>query len=248
MGRYRATVEYDGTGWHGWQSQPGAPTIQETLEDALATALRTRVSVVGSGRTDAGVHATGQVVHFDLDGDLDTERLHGQLQGLLPRSIAVRDVCRAHAEFHARYDATLRTYHYRVSEHPIAIGRSTRVHLQSTPDWELMNRSAMSLLGEANFSAFCRTASATPNRVCKVSIATWERMSDDGHWRFVVSADRFLHGMVRAFVGTLLEIGSGKRGQDDLVRVLESRDRREAGSAAPARGLTLARVDYPERV
>ncbi len=200
--------------------------------------------MVGSGRTDAGVHATGQVVHFDLDADVEPDALQGRVNGLLPRSIAVRDVSATHAGFHARYDAVLRTYHYHVSEHPVAIGRSTRVHLRPVPDWDRMNRAALSLVRQTDFSAFCRTASATTNRICDVSRATWERMPDDGHWRFVVSADRFLHGMVRAFVGTLLEIGSGKRDEDDLQRALESRDRREAGPAAPARGLILARVDY----
>lgn len=246
MGRYRATVEYDGTGWHGWQSQPGAPTIQESLESALATALRTQVSIVGSGRTDAGVHAAGQVVHFDLDSEVDPDALQGQLNGLIPRSIAVRDVRATHSDFHARYDAVLRTYHYHVSEHPVAIGRSTCVFLRPAPDWELMNEAASTLVQRADFSAFCRTASATTNRVCNVSQATWERMPSDGQWRFVVSADRFLHGMVRAFVGTLLEIGSGKRDLADLQRVIESRDRRQAGPAAPARGLILAKVDYPD--
>ena len=246
MGRYRATVEYDGTGWHGWQSQPGAPTIQESLETALATVLRTQVQLVGSGRTDAGVHATGQVVHFDLDPDVDLNGIQGRVNGLLPRSIALRGLCSTHAEFHARYDAVLRTYHYHASEHAVAIGRNARVHVRPAPDWDRMNRAAEALVQETDFSAFCRTASATPNRVCNVSHAAWERTPDDGHWRFVVSADRFLHGMVRAFVGTLLEIGSGKRAADDLPRVLETLDRREAGPAAPARGLVLARVDYPE--
>ncbi|NNE69133.1 MAG: tRNA pseudouridine(38-40) synthase TruA [Rhodothermales bacterium] len=245
MPRFKATVEYDGTGWHGWQTQAGVPTIQESLEQALATALRTPTPVVGSGRTDAGVHAIGQVVHFDVPPSTDPVRLAGQLNGILPRSVAVRDVAPADESFHARFDAVLRTYHYHVSEHPVAIGRSTRLHLRPAPDWEHMNRAASRLVRTADFSAFCRTQAETTNRVCAVSQAAWEEESQPGQWRFRVSADRFLHGMVRAMVGTLLEIGSGRRPADDLERILESRDRREAGPAAPARGLVLARVDYP---
>lgn len=245
MPRFKATVEYDGTGWHGWQTQPGVPTIQESMEAALATALRTPTPVVGSGRTDAGVHAIGQVVHFDPPPDTNPERLLGQLNGLLPRSIAVHDIRPAADDFHARFEAVQRTYHYRVAEHTTALDRSTRVLVRPCPDWEHMNAGAERLIQTADFSAFCRTQSDTTNRVCTISHAEWEREEPNGLWRFRVSADRFLHGMVRALVGTLLEIGSGRRDVDDIDRILSSKDRREAGPAAPARGLVLARVDYP---
>lgn len=245
MPRFKATVEYDGTGWHGWQTQPGVPTIQESMEAALATALRTPTPVVGSGRTDAGVHAIGQVVHFDPPAGTNPDRLLGQLNGLLPRSVAVRDVRPAADDFHARFDALRRTYHYRIAEHATALDRSTRVSVRPSPDWEHMNAAAQHLIQTADFSAFCRTQSDTTNRVCSISYAGWEPEESEGLWRFRVSADRFLHGMVRALVGTLLEIGSGRRDVNDIERVLLTKDRRAAGPAAPAKGLVLVQVDYP---
>ena len=249
MAIYRLTIEYDGTGWHGWQNQAGVPTIQEAVEHALATALRTQIPVVGSGRTDAGVHASGQVAHFSFDGHVDVDRLRGQLNGILPRSIAVRSIAGARADFHARYMAVLRTYRYRISSVPLALERNSRVLVRPAPDIDRMNRAAASILGTHDFSAFCRTSSQTTNRICELQTASWERFpGTEGAWDFVVAADRFLHGMVRALVGTLLEIGAGKRKEGDIPRILASADRREAGPAAPARGLVLYRVAYPEDV
>ncbi|MBO6575414.1 MAG: tRNA pseudouridine(38-40) synthase TruA [Rhodothermales bacterium] len=242
---YRLTIEYDGSGWHGWQVQAGVPTIQEALEAALATALRTRVPVTGSGRTDAGVHATGQVAHFETTGPVDPDRLMGNLNGLLPRSIAVRDIAGAHPDFHARYSAVLRSYRYRISTLPIALSRTSRVFVRPAPDIARMNQAAADLITRDDYSSFCRTSSETTNRVCAVSRAGWESAAEPGAFDFVVSADRFLHGMVRALVGTLLEIGAGKRPVDDVPRVLAARDRRVAGPAAPAYGLSLETVHYP---
>ena len=245
MAVYRLTVEYDGGGWHGWQTQSGMPTIQEALEDALATALRTRVGVVGSGRTDAGVHAAGQVAHFSFEGAIDPRRLQAQLNGILPRSVAVHGLVSAPEGFHARYSAVRRTYRYRTSVQPRALERHSRLHLLPAPDFEAMNRAAEHLLGEHDFSAFCRVASETENRRCRVSHAAWEKASLEGDWDFVVTADRFLHGMVRTIVGTLLEIGRNKRESGDPIRLLQEGDRTKAGPAAPAKALVLWAVEYP---
>ncbi len=245
MAVYRMTLEYDGSGWHGWQFQPGAPTIQEAVEAALATALGgEEVAVIGSGRTDAGVHAEGQVAHFCPAGDINVNLLLVQLNGILPRSIAVLDISRAADDFHARYGAHRRCYRYRVSTLPVALERHRRVFLRGDPDFQVMNRAAERLLGIQECSAFCRTASATSNRVCNIMKASWIQASRPGHWDFEIAANRFLHGMVRAVVGTLLEIGSGKRPEGDLARILASADRREAGPAAPAKGLSLREVAY----
>ena len=243
---YRFLIEYDGTDFKGWQIQANQPTIQEELEKALAVVLKTRLSVVGSGRTDAGVHARGQVAHVRSVQPLDPFRLRRSLNGLLPRSIVVLSIKQVAEDFHARYDARRRRYHYYVSTAPRALDRHTRWLVRPAPDFDGMNRSAEALLGTHHFGALCRTRSETENRVCTVERARWIAEDRPGDWRFEMAADRFLHGMVRAAVGTLIEIGLGKRPADDLPRVLASQDRREAGAAAPARGLVLEHVAYDE--
>lgn len=244
MPTYRMTVEYDGRDFSGWQIQPNQPTVQQALEEAASTVLRVPVSIVGSGRTDAGVHARGQVAHFEIDHDVDTHSILASLNGILPRSVAVRSLDRAPDEFHARYDARLRRYHYYVTSGFRALDRHTRWRIRADTDFERMNQAAANLVGEHNFSTFCRTQSETENRVCRVDTACWVMESGDGDWRFEITADRFLYGMVRAVVGTLLEIGQNKRPVDDLPRILEKKDRREAGPAAPAFGLILEHVGY----
>ncbi len=246
MSTYRLLIEYDGSSFHGWQIQPDRPSVQAALEEALATALRVSVSVVGSGRTDAGVHARGQVAHFATEAPVNLFRLRRSLNGLLSPSIAVLDVAQAPDGFHARYDARQRLYHYHATVQPRALDQHMRWAIRPEPDWELMNEAAQHLLGEHHFGAFCLTKSETTNRVCTVEYAHWVPELRDGDWRFEIAADRFLHGMVRAIVGTLVDIGHGRRQPDSLPEVLASRDRREAGPAAPAHGLVLERVTYED--
>ncbi len=244
MPTYRLVLEYNGAGFSGWQIQPGLPTVQEAVEEALAIVLRTPVGVVGSGRTDAGVHARGQVAHFRTEMPIDPYRTAGSLNGLLPESVVVLTLDQVQETFHARYGARRRTYTYQVTTAPRAIDRGLRWFLRPAPDFERMNRAAESLVGRKHFGAVCRTSSETRNRVCHVDSARWLAEQRAGDWRFVISADRFLHGMVRAIVGTLVEIGRGYRAEDDLGRILESRDRRLAGPAAPPHGLVLESVEY----
>jgi tRNA pseudouridine38-40 synthase len=244
MPTYRLLIEYNGTDFHGWQIQPGERTVQEEIEKALQVALRQSVRLTGAGRTDAGVHARGQVAHFTTDDTIDPLRLRGSLNGLLDSDIAVQEVSKENDRFHSRFDATERIYVYQISTRPRALDVHMRLVLHSPPDFSVMNDAAETLLGRHDFSAFCRTASETRNRICVVDRASWQAEWRIGDFRFVIAADRFLHGMVRAIVGTLLEIGRGKRPTNDIERIFERMDRREAGPAAPAKGLVLQEVKY----
>lgn len=241
---YRLCIEYDGTDFHGWQIQPNGITIQESLEKALHTVLRAPTAIVGSGRTDAGVHARGQVAHFKTEQPIDPFRLRRSLNGVLPNSIAILSVDEADDAFHARYSARQRRYHYFACTAPRALDRRYRWFLRPAPNFDVMNEAARHLLGQHNFSAFCKTRSETENRICTIARSQWVAEERAENWRFEIVGDRFLHGMVRAIVGTLIEIGRDKRPATDLPRVLASQDRREAGSAAPAHGLVLAHVGY----
>ena len=244
MPTYRLLIEYDGSRFHGWQVQPGHATVQEALESAVFVACRERASVVGSGRTDAGVHARGQVAHIQLQQNLDPYRLRRSLNGILSGGIAVLAVDEVDDGFHARYDARRRRYHYYVSTEPRVLDAHVRWRVMPAPDFEAMNRAAAMLVGRHDFDAFCRTQSETKNRICTVHSAIWQPEARTGDWYFAVEADRFLHGMVRTIVGTLLEVGQGKRSREQLSQVLASRDRRRAGPAVPAHGLVLEQVTY----
>jgi len=244
---YRLDIEYLGTDWHGWQIQPSHPTVQGALETALQTALRYPVSIVGSGRTDTGVHASGQVAHVIFDQPVDDQRLLASLRGLLPHSIAVRSIRCVADGFHARFDARSRQYRYRLGSLPFAIDEAIRWYLRPAPDLDRMNEGAQFLLGRHDFSSFCRTQSETVNRVCAVNTAQWYRVPErDGALDFVIRADRFLHGMVRAIVGTLVEVGQGKRAPESIATILAAANRIEAGFAAPPHGLMLEHVAYPD--
>jgi tRNA pseudouridine38-40 synthase len=242
MQTLRLVIEYDGTSYCGWQRQAADPTIQGALEDALATLLREKVAVAGAGRTDAGVHARGQVASFATSSAMEAPRVAAGLNGILPADIAVLS-CEAVPEtFHARFDAKGRRYSYTISTGPSAIDRRTVWEVGWDLDLAAMSRAASSLAGMHDFTSFCRTGSGVRHHRCDVRTAEWTRSGR--LLRFDIAADRFLHGMVRSLVGTMVDVGRGHTPLDAFLGMLERRDRKEAGPAAPPRGLVLEEVFY----
>ncbi len=244
--RYFIQFAYDGTAYHGWQVQPNADSVQAKLNAALSTLLRTPIDTVGAGRTDTGVHAAQMTAHFDAE-PLDTQWLAEKLNRLLPPDIAVANVRPVKSDAHARFDAQARTYHYYVytQKNPFRRHYATRLHF--TPDYERMNAAARCLLETQDFTSFSKLHTDTKTNLCKVSQARWVQVEEDC-WRFEITADRFLRNMVRAVVGTLLEVGRGKMDEAAFRAVIERKDRCAAGDSVPGNALSLVEVAYPEDI
>ncbi len=242
----RLILEYDGTDFKGWQVQPGHRTVQGELERVLHRLFGTPIRVTAAGRTDAGVHARGQVANFAVDGDLDLDlaRIERAINALLPPDVAVRHADCVHSGFSARRDARRREYAYHVAFERCALGRRYAVWVRGQPDLSAMQEGANGLLGLHDFTSFCVAAQEKENRCCRVMQCLWE--SVDGGLRLHIAADRFLRAMVRSIVGTLLQVGRGARDSRDIGRILEARDRRCAGPTAPPHGLFLERVVYED--
>jgi tRNA pseudouridine38-40 synthase len=242
--RFKMTVEYDGTDFSGWQRQENGPSVQATIEDALAGMLGAPTVVRGAGRTDAGVHALGQVAHFDGRESIPT---HGYVRGLnsvLPRSIAIHSVDPAAPDFDARFSARGKLYRYSIWTAPTRAPLRDRYvwHLRRTLDADLMHQAAQALVGRHDFAAF--RAADCERRTTERTLTRLAVTRTDHLVTIEVEADAFLKNMVRIIVGTLAEIGHGKRPATDMQRLLDGRDRRQGGITAPPQGLTLVRVYY----
>ncbi|MBI4644337.1 MAG: tRNA pseudouridine(38-40) synthase TruA [Deltaproteobacteria bacterium] len=245
MRNIRLLLEYDGAGYHGWQRQKNALTIQEVVEKALAKLIGEPVKLLGSGRTDAGVHAWGQVANFHTASHIPLKAFHAGLNSLLPRDIAVLDAAEAPADFHARKSARAKTYEYRIlnRKEPSPLNRRYAWLVRQTLDLEAMAQAAAMLLGEHDFSAFRASGGSPGHAVRQILAAAWHQGAE-GSLRFSITANGFLRGMVRSLVGTMVEIGQGKRPPEDLSGLLASGDRSGAGATAPAHGLFLVEVVY----
>lgn len=244
MPTFKLTIEYDGTAYAGWQRQPQQPTVQASIEAAIERVTRTPVAVIGAGRTDAGVHALGQVASFRTDERLQPEEWSRALNGLLPRDISVLAAERVADDFHARYDARGKLYEYRIlnRRERSALERGRAWHVRKPLAIEPMREAAGLLVGRQDFSSFQGSPTDCDNPVCDLRrVDIW---SEPPLIHLEVQADRFLRQMVRAIAGTLVEVGLGKRAPKSLKDILEAKDRRAAGVTAPACGLYLVRVDY----
>ncbi len=241
--RYFVTFSYDGTRYHGWQIQPNGDSVQARLQGALSTLLRQEIGVTGAGRTDAGVHARMMVAHFDYDGALDCTQLTYKLNRLLPYDIAVEKVEPVSEEMHARFSATSRTYHYYIHTTKDPFCRAYSCELHYPLDFQKMNEAGLLLTGYDDFGAFCKAGADVKTTLCHVTEARWVQTSPTT-WYFCITANRFLRNMVRAVVGTMIDVGRGRLSLVDFCKVIEGKRRTEAGESMPGNALFLEKIEY----
>lgn len=247
MARYFIIFSYDGAAYHGWQIQPNAKTVQQTLEDALSLLLRTPTTVVGAGRTDSGVNAIKMTAHIDLNADTDTQQLKYKLNKILPHDIAIADIVRVKDDAHARFDALSRRYSYYVTTSKSPFARRYACRVSPDIDFQAMNVAAATLPQYTDFTSFSKLHTDVKTNNCRVTHASWRRI-DDSHWVFEIEADRFLRNMVRAIVGTLLMVGRGKLSIEDFGKIIDKKERCAAGDSAIAEALFLSEVKYPQEI
>lgn len=242
--RYFLHLAFLGTNYHGWQRQPNAASVQQTLEEALSTLLRTPICTTGAGRTDTGVHAHHMVAHFDSPAPLDAPRFLNRLNRLLPPDIAALLLHPVPPSAHARFSATARTYHYHISLRRDPFLTATALYVPYPLDFPLMQQAADILLPVTDFASFCKANADSHTTICHLTDAQWFQV-DDHHWFFRISADRFLRNMVRAIVGTLLDVGRHHTTLDQFSQIIQAHTRSAAAQSIPPQGLTLHHIDYP---
>ncbi|TXK52904.1 tRNA pseudouridine(38-40) synthase TruA [Pontibacter qinzhouensis] len=244
--RYFLEIAYDGTRYHGWQTQPNAHTVQEVLDDCLSKVLRYPISSVGSGRTDTGVHASQQFVHFDVPEPLEVKQACYRFNRLLPPDIVAKQLYAVPDAAHARFDAFARTYHYRITLAKDPFQRYHAYYLNCQPNVQHMNEAAAVLLRYHDFTTFSKVKGDTKHYNCNIYEAVWQQEGNE--LLFTIRANRFLRGMVRLVVGTLIDVGKGKRSIAEFEAAVASQNRKNASGAAPAEGLYLAKVEYPQQI
>ncbi|WP_109832849.1 tRNA pseudouridine(38-40) synthase TruA [Reichenbachiella versicolor] len=243
--RYFLELAYHGGIYHGWQVQPNAITIQQVLNEALSTILRSEIETIGSGRTDTGVHATKQIAHFDHDQQLP-ENLIGKLNSLLPKGIAIYSCKPVKEDASARFEASSRSYIYKMNKQKDPFSDGLSYFYRISLDLKAMNDCCTVIKKWTDFESFSKVHTDVHTFNCKIIDARWEE--DNEGYRFYVSANRFLRGMVRALVGTMILAGERKISVDDFQKILEAKDRKKAGRSVPAHGLYLSAVEYPEEI
>lgn len=244
--RYFIELSYNGKPYHGWQKQPDAISVQEVLEQALSTLMRSTIEIVGAGRTDAGVHAKQIFAHFDVEERLNEEQLKYRLNNILPKDIAIHKVFEVNAEAHARFDAQSRSYDYVIVNQKDVFNYEYSYYVKQELNVDLMNEAAKILLEYEDFKCFSKSKTDVHTYNCNVTFANWTKIGNT--MVFTISANRFLRNMVRAVVGTLLEIGLEKVPVSHMHDVIKSRDRGQAGTSVPGHALYLTKVEYPETI
>ena len=254
--RYFIFFGYDGTNYHGWPIQPNANSVQQELQHALSTLLRGNVEVVGAGRTDTGVHARRMAAHFDWTNTTDEDatptngklpmpldQLVYRLNRILPRDIAVYEVKEVDSEMHARFSATSRTYHYYIHTRKDPFERHYSLQMHYPLDFDKMNEAAEHFLHHDDYAAFCKAGGDNKTTICHVTTAKWVQTSPTT-WYFEITANRFLRNMVRAVVGTLIDVGRGRITMEQFLDILHNGTRSDAGESMPGNALFLEKVDY----
>ncbi|MBM1106278.1 tRNA pseudouridine(38-40) synthase TruA [Aurantibacter crassamenti] len=244
--RYFIEFSYFGKAYHGWQVQPNAITVQRVLEEAFSTIMGQEISLVAAGRTDAGVHAKQMFAHFDSDEIENSDDLVFRLNSLLPEDIAVKCIFDVPHDSHARFNATERTYEYWLVQQKNPFYTDEAHYVNRSLAVDKMNDAATLMLSYSDFECFSKSKTEVHTYLCDLKKAEW-RMVDD-RLVFTITADRFLRNMVRAIVGTLLEVGLGKWNLDDVKNILESKNRSKAGASVPAKGLYLVAIKYPSKI
>ena len=245
--RYFVELRYDGGAYCGWQRQPDMPTVQQTIEEALTRLLRVQTEIVGAGRTDTGVNASYYVAHFESDTAFDIEQLRYKLNMMLPKDIAIFSITPVTAEAHARFDAREREYRYYISPTKNPFLRHSAWLYYVSLNVEKMNEAAAKLLEYKDFTSFAKLNSNNKTNICRVMDARWT-VEADGVLRFTIRADRFLRNMVRSIVGTLVDVGRGRYTVEEFCAIVEARDLSRSSAGAPAQGLFLSDVVYPDEV
>ena len=241
--RFFIELSYKGTNYHGWQIQPNANTVQAEINKALSIILNAKIEVMGAGRTDTGVHAKQMYAHFDYNTSFDVPKMIMKLNSFLPNDIAIHAIFQVDDEVSSRFDAISRTYEYHIVQHKSPFA-SDAYYLHKKLDVDAMNLACKHLLGKQDFSSFSKANTQTFTNNCNVIFAKWEWENDE--LIFSIKSDRFLRNMVRAIVGTLLEVGIGKVKADDIKEIIKAKDRGEAGTSVPGNALFLIKVEYPK--
>lgn len=246
--RYFIFIAYKGTSYHGWQIQPESVTVQKVLDNALSVVLNENISTVGAGRTDTGVHATHFCAHFDsVSGVLsDMKNLIFRLNRYLPDDISVKSIRKVVSDANARYSAISRTYKYFISSIKDPFFNNSSWHLHGNIDLDVMNDACRLLMDQSDFTSFSKLHSGAKTNICKIYEAFW--LKDSDRLIFTIKADRFLRNMVRAIVGTMIEVGSAKKTISEFEQIILARDRCRAGKSAPAKGLFLTDIEYPDEI
>lgn len=244
--RYFLEVAFNGKTYHGWQNQPNAITVQEVVESALSTLLKETIAIVGAGRTDAGVHAKQLFAHFDTEFVIKEIDLIFKLNSFLPKDIVIHDIFKVIPEVHARFNALSRTYLYRISLEKDVFNFENAYYFKANLNLNKMNEASRILFDYKDFECFSKTNTDVNTFNCKIMQAEWTMQGNELH--FVIKADRFLRNMVRAIVGTMVNIGAGKIEVEDLHNIIKSKNRSEAGFSVPAHALYLIKIDYPEQI